>query len=113
MDVSVAELDPWATLPALGACSKLKELCLLLREPMAAEVGVVDVAALPAGLASLALRHVVLTGSDIAAGRCGPRWAAPGAHSLLLSPVQVCLPLQVHTPAESLSRAPRARLLSG
>lgn len=61
LDLSVAELDPHATLPALGACGALTSLRLLLREPMAPDLACVDVGALPPRLEQLALRHVVVT----------------------------------------------------
>jgi hypothetical protein len=75
VDVSVGELDPWQTLPALGACGALTSLRLLLREPMAPEVAVLDVGALPQRLQQLALRHMVLTGSEATQRRwvVGPR----------------------------------------
>jgi hypothetical protein len=71
VDLSVSELDPWATLPALGACGALTSLRLLLREPMAPELVVLDVGALPQRLQQLALRHVVLTCCDATQQRCG------------------------------------------
>ncbi|GBF92884.1 hypothetical protein Rsub_05503 [Raphidocelis subcapitata] len=61
VDLSVAELDPWSTLPALGQCGALTSLRLLLREPMAPALGVIDIGSLPASLRQLALRHAVLT----------------------------------------------------
>lgn len=61
-DLSFNELDPFTTLPALGQCGALTSLSLLLREPMAPAIAVVDVGALPPRLEQLALRHVVLTG---------------------------------------------------
>lgn len=70
-DLSVAELDPCATLPALRACGALTSLRLLLREPMAAEVAAVDVGALPARLEQVALRNVVVTACQAARRRCG------------------------------------------
>lgn len=71
MDLSVAELDPWATLPALGDCGALTSLRLLLREPMAPELAVLDVGALPQRLEQLALRHVVATADEATQRRCG------------------------------------------
>lgn len=65
-DLSVAELDPWDTLPALGRCGSLTSLRLLLREPMAHQVGAVDVGGLPATLKRLALRNVTVTGDPAA-----------------------------------------------
>ena len=70
VDLSVAELDPCATLPTLRACGVLTSLRLLLREPMAPEVAVVDVGALPPRLEQLALRHVVVTACAATQRRC-------------------------------------------
>jgi hypothetical protein len=61
VDLSIAELDPWASLPALCQCSALTSLRMLLREPMSPALGVIDIGALPASLRQLALRHTVLT----------------------------------------------------
>jgi hypothetical protein len=71
IDLSVSELDPWATLPAIGACGALTSLRLLLREPMAPEVAVIDVGALPQRLEQLALRHVVVASGDATERRWG------------------------------------------